>query len=227
MSILGEIKKVGKGFAAGHKALVKNPFSADAWEQNISGMHTGLDVSDKYRDGVVRPKETSKTPYGDMLGEINRQQQEYYTQQYRPVAQGLIADTKSTAIVDAATKEASVDNTSSINARRDRQKTRLGVTTGGAGAVLGDYNTKLNRTLQADGSINEARLQQDERNTALTNDLVGISRGIASDAMNGMTSASGNEAGRNSTNANIKAQNKAAQTQMAGSAAAMLLMMFM
>lgn len=171
------------------------------------------------------------TPYGNMLSRVTNEQREYYNESYRPVAQQLIKDTTSTAIVDAAVKEAGVDNTSAIAARRDRQKSRLGIVKGGVGAGLGDYKTTLNRTLQGDGSINNARLQQDERNTALTNDLVAVSRGIASDSMNGMQQAAGNEASRNSTNANIKAQNKQAQLQMGASLAGMgataLMMMFL
>jgi hypothetical protein len=167
----------------------------------------------------------SNTPYGDMVSKVTREQREYYNESYRPVAQQLIKDTESTAIVDAAVKEASVDNTAAISARRDRQKARLGIVKDGVGAGLGQYKTALNRTLQGDGSINNARLQQDERNTGLTNDLVAISRGISSDANKGMLDAAGNEAARNSTNANIAAQNAAAKKQQQAMALSLMLMM--
>lgn len=170
-------------------------------------------------------KKNSKTPYGDMLGEIMTEQQRYYDSAYRPVAQGLIKDTESTAIVDAATKQAGSTNVADIKARRDRQKARLGVSTTGSSAVLGDYQSSLAKTTQTDGAINEARLQQDERNSALVNDLVGISRGIASDSISGMQDATSAEANRNSTNANIKAQNTAARNSLLGSAASLALLL--
>lgn len=175
-------------------------------------------------DDAFGSKAKNKTPYADMLAEITQQQQDYYNSSYRPVAQGLIKDTQSTAIVDAAEKAVSVDNTAAINARRNRQKARLGVGETGVNTELGNYDATLNRSLQTDGSINDARIQQDERNTSLTNDLVGVSRGIATDALDGMKTASANESSRNAVNANAKAQNTAQRNQLLGSAASMALM---
>ncbi len=183
---------------------------------------TGVTTAGRTTLSVVPKK--SKTPYSDALANVTEQQQAYYNESYRPVAQGLIADTKSTAIVDAAVKEASVDNTAAINARRSRQKARLGVATAGTDKSLGAYSTSMSRTLQSDGAVNEARVQQGERNDALVDDLVGISRGISADALNGMQTATANESSRNSTNASIKAQNSAARTSMLGSAAGLALM---
>lgn len=181
-------------------------------------------VGRAYSSSVGAVVKRSNTPYGDMLARIADEQREYYDQQYRPVAQQLIKDTQSTEIVDAATKVASADNTAQVAARSNRQKLRLGIATDGAGAALGEYRARLSRTAQGDGGVNNARVVQDERNTALTNDLVGISRGIASDSMNGMQNSVSNEAARNSTNDAIKAQNQAQKNQLLGSAASLGLM---
>ena len=164
------------------------------------------------------------TSAADTLGRIQKQQQELYDTLYRPAAQKLIATTDSTDLVDAAKKNAGTDVFAVNKARGARQKARFGVTSTAAEESLGDYNAELGNTTTNVGNIDNAYVAQGERNDSVSNALVGISRGISADAINGATTAAQAENNRKMTNNNIAAQNKAANTQMAGSAAAMGLM---
>ena len=167
----------------------------------------------------------SSTPSAsDTLASIKDQQQALYDTLYRPAAQKLIASTNSTELVDAAKKSAGADVFAVNKARGARQKARYGVATTAAEETLGDYKAELGNTLTNVGNIDNAYVAQGERNDNVANALVGISRGISADAINGATSAAQAENNRKMTNNNIDAQNKAATTQLAGSAAAMGLM---
>lgn len=169
----------------------------------------------------------SKTPYADMLGRIQEEQQQFYDEAYRPLAREMIADVNSTAIVDAA--KAGVDGYSAERTaqRGARQRARLGVTGTPSEQALSEYQASLGATTTADGAINQARVQQKERNDALRSDLLNISRGIQTSAINSATNAASTEANRNAANENASAQNKAARNQAMGTMASMALMAVM
>lgn len=173
--------------------------------------------------GVLSPK--SKTPYGDMLGQIQEEQQQFYESAYQPLAADLIADVNSTAIVDAAKEATNAYSAERTAARGARQRARLGVTGTPAEQTLSGYKAQLGATVTSDAAINQARVQQQERNTALRNDLINISRGIQTSAINSATNAAQAEASRNIANEQASAQNKAARNQLYGSIAAMALML--
>ncbi len=217
------------GIFSAYKDFAKNPFSKKAFHRQAStnpflgDITTNNSKYDSHGDLIIDPG----TPAGDQLGQIQQQQQAMYNQVYRPAAQKLIKDVNSTALVDSAKATASVDNTEINYQRGVRQRARMGVTATAGQNSAADYNTKLGTTLTNDGNINRAHIVQKERNDALLGDLVNVSRGISTDAINSASSAAGSEGQRDANNANIAAQNKAQQNQTRGSIAAMAIMMMM
>lgn len=209
------------------KLLKKGDPGARATNKAL-GMEDELGEYDAYKmllgDGV---SSDSKTPYADMLGNIQREQRGFYDKSYRPLAQGLIADVNSTKLVDTAKASAAVDRTEMDKARAQRQRLRLGMNVSSSDQSLADYSTEMNRGLTNEGNINASRVKQEERNQGVREELINVSRGIATSAMNSAVNAANQEGSRNSANANIKAQNSAAKTQTMTSVAGMALMALM
>lgn len=166
----------------------------------------------------------SKTPYADMLGQIQEEQQKFYEEAYRPLGREMVADVNSTAIVDAAKAGTSSYSAERTAQRGARQRARLGITGTPSEQAMSEYQASLGATTTADGAINQARVQQKERNDALRTDLLNISRGIQTSAINSATNAATTEANRNATNANAAAQNKTARNAATGTLASLALM---
>jgi hypothetical protein len=214
---MGWLKKVlGKGgasFSAGAKLLGVDD---DINEYSMSKQLFG-----------APPKSDSKTPYADMLAGIQEEQRAMYESMYRPVAQGLIKDVNSTKLVDTAKASAAVDRTEADQARAQRQRLRLGMNVSSSDQALADYSVGLNRSLTNEGNINASRVAQEERNQGVRNELINVSRGIATSAMSSAVNAAQAEGSRNSANAQLAANNDAAKTQTMTSVASMALMALM
>ena len=211
--------RILKRYGRAHERFVKNP-NGRTFEDMT---RVALDPGDRF--GLTDPPDpNSKTPYADMLGKITESQQAYYDKEYRPIAQGLIKDTQSTAMVDAAKVAAGEDSTNVNAARQTRQLLRRGIGVSGSDGALAAYTAAESRAKTNDGNVNQSRIQQDARNTALTSDLVAVSRGIAQNALDGMATSSSAESNRNATNANISTQNKVARNQTGATAASLALM---
>lgn len=172
-------------------------------------------------------KKKSDTPYGDMLLGITEEQQQLYDQVYRPLNKKLIDGVNSTAIVDQAKQEAGAVDAGKYLSRMQRQQLRYGLSATPSESAAIDYQQQLGASLTADGNINNARVKQQERNDQLRNELIGVSRGIATQAMDSATNAANAEGNRNSTNASIRAQNNAAEKNTYGTIGSMALMALM
>ena len=220
------IKKAVKGLTKAHKSAAQGKYKQSLIEFHNAqpGRGSKYDLMGKY--GGVEA-DGSKTQYGDMLVEVTRQQQQFYDEVYRPLNQRLIKDVNSTEIVDQAKADNAAIDVGKYNARAMRQQLRLGLAATPEQQKEVDYQQKLGASLTADGNINTARVQQVERNEQLRNELVSVSRGIATQAMDGITTAAGNEGNRNATNANIRAQNTAAEKQTYATVGSMALMVLM
>lgn len=178
------------------------------------------------RMGLSGPA-VSNTPYADMLGNIQSEQQDLYDAVYRPVAQQFITGVNSTALIDSAKESAGVDRVAANTARGARQVARLGVTATPAQSLNADYAARLGATVTNDGNINKARADQQTRNDAVRTEVINIGRGIAKDSTNSAISAAASETSRNNTNSSIDAQNTAARNQTFGTLAGMAIMMMM
>jgi hypothetical protein len=193
----------------------------------VGSAYPALNIRSGINSAVKAPSKKSKTPYGDMLLDITNQQQQLYDQLYRPLNQRLIQDVNSTAIVDQAKQEASAVDSGKYIARSQRQQLRYGLNATPQEQEAINYQQQLGGALTSDGNINNARVKQQERNEQLRSELVNISRGISAQAMDSATNAAGAESTRKSTNANIQAQNTAAEKGVYGAIGSMALMALM
>lgn len=163
------------------------------------------------------------TKYGDMLGQIQQQEQQFYTDAYRPLARKLVDSVNSTELVDTAKRTTGTYSAERTAARGARQLARMGIQASARDSDMNAYNARLGNVALTDGTINQSRVDQQQRNDALRTDLVNISRGIASSATDSAINAAQAEGNRNNANANISAQNKAARNNTTGQLAGMAL----
>lgn len=173
---------------------------------------------------IFNPTTGKVNPNGSpsqILGDLAANQQQYYTDTFRPLNREMIGDVYSNRLVDLA-KENADKNYKEGQARAERQRARYGFT-----------QTNLDRAhdaaadtkgLNYDALVNTARTEQYERNVGLRNELINMSRGIARSAMDGLGDAASMEAGRQANNRNISAQNKAQRNQTIGTAISTILM---
>ncbi|MGH1374439.1 MAG: hypothetical protein ACRBBW_20550 [Cellvibrionaceae bacterium] len=160
------------------------------------------------------------------LANVADQKQQYYDSVFRPLNRQLIGDVNSTALVDTAKDNADRRFTDTV-ARNKRQRSRLGVVDTALDQKRNDYATSLSQGVNFDTQVNDARVEQYERNVGLRNEMVNVGRGISDQATDGLSTAAALQTQRENNNANIKAQNKAAQNQTNGQIAGMAMMAMM
>lgn len=146
-----------------------------------------------------------------------------YQELYRPLNQELLRDVDSTRIVDAAKEQATL-----TAARREGQNTRNLARYGVSADPLAQKELQrvgtLNNAKFYDDAVNQARVDQYERNQTLRGELINIGRGMARSGQNGLADAANNQVARDNANASAKAQNAAARDQFYGQVAGTALM---
>lgn len=158
-----------------------------------------------------------------MLSDVAKSEQQNYNDTYRPLNESMVADVNSTKLVDIA-KTKTAPAYAAAEARTQRNGLRYG---GGATALdkaVQVEDSNISRTTTADHAVNTARFDQYERNTGLRNELINTSRGISSQATDGLGIAAQLQSSRQNANDQAKAQNSAGKTQLLGSLAGMALM---
>lgn len=159
------------------------------------------------------------------LAAVSRQQQEQYRALYVPVEDAAIASLRDTSIIDDAAKR--VADTSSIGQakqRAAREAARYGFRRTAAQNAVADNDLALNKATGDAGIMNEARLNQFDRNTGFRNELINIGRGLSSEAMNGLGTSAEMQTNRENANRTASAAASAQNTQMLASAAALAIM---
>jgi hypothetical protein len=146
-----------------------------------------------------------------------------YRQTYAPRERALIGTLNDNSLIDEARQNTNqtFDRNSEAGARNLR---RYGMSVTPEQRAQLDKNTQSERTLNYDASLNDARLEQNERNTSLRNAMINVGRGIESDGATSLSEAAQRQASRDSSYKVAKAQASAQQTQMMvglGSAALM------
>lgn len=157
------------------------------------------------------------------LRQIYNQQEREYQEVYRPINRELIASTDSTAIVDAAKRHAGLGFGAMGEARTQRHLSRYGLEATPLAAQEATYTNNNAGRLNYIDSVNNAYLQQYERNTGVRDEMINVGRGVADSAQQNLTSAAASQTAVKNQNAAIAAQNSAARTQTLGAVAALAL----
>lgn len=153
---------------------------------------------------------------------LAKQEDKHYQDTFRPLNQELIADTNSTAMVDSAKQNATGQYKDGLR-RNERQRSRYGYNETALDKQHQQDTAAGAEGLTYDTLVNSARVDQYERNVGLRGDLMNLSRGIATSATEGMSTAANLQANREMNNDNIAAQNKASKYSFMGQAGGMML----
>lgn len=159
----------------------------------------------------------NQTPDNILAGITNREQQRF-TQLYRPLQQDLISSLNDRSIVDGARATAAGAGEAG-EARTLRNLRRYGLQQSPVEAQQAQRMAQIGQSLDFDSTINDARIEQKERNDGLRRQLIDVGRGVSDTANSGLGQAAGLQAQRDANNAANKAAGKAQTTQMLASAA--------
>lgn len=158
--------------------------------------------------------------------QIFKEQNQNYRQMYVPLENELIRGLDSTAVIDRARKDIR-GGFQDQEERLLRDARRFG---GGDFTALQKQEHSRNRGLRlAENRIdtmNNAYLNQYERNTGLRNQLINIGRGMEAQAGSSMASADSARTQRKNAGDQAKAQEKSQQIGMAASLGALAIAFF-
>lgn len=156
------------------------------------------------------------------LASISDREMERFQFFYRPVQQDVIRSLQDTSIVDDARRDLS-SAFEGRQARTEREMRRFGLTADPATRAYMDQNAAMDRSLHTDSTMNEARLEQKERNDGLRRSLIDIGRGYSDISQSGLADAASNQAQRDAANRQAKAAGKAQNYQLAATALAAMM----
>ncbi len=152
------------------------------------------------------------------LNQVYSAQKAEYDKVYRPINQEMIASADSTEMVDSAKANAN-SGFDGAKARESRMAGRYGISYNPIQQKEINHRNSAAKSLNYDDVVNRSRLSQYDRNTQVMNDMISVGRGIDNSANQQLIQAANLQTQRENNNANISAQNDAAQTQMMGSLA--------
>ncbi len=179
MGFFSEIKKVVKGVGKAPLDFAANPkdgFSADGLEKHASGMLHGIDVSDKYKNGVLRPPEESSTDptksgsASDRMGQLIRAEWDDYVTRFQPYDQRVISMATGDEDNLAAVGRARAGVAGSFDVAQgtlQRNKERLGLSDAADEIAVQNRNTTTARTSSELNAINGTRIHAQDRDLSL------------------------------------------------------------
>lgn len=152
------------------------------------------------------------------LAEIAERDQARYRQMYVPVEDDAIASLNDRSIINRAQANAE-RGFDRAPGRILRDLSRYGVRLGKEDIEAGKVGFEMERALGTADVVNNARLDQFDRNRTLRNELINVGRGFSSDANGMLTEAAGLKTNRDNNNRAAAAQRKASYISTAGSLA--------
>lgn len=154
---------------------------------------------------------------------LSRAQRQYYQKAYVPEEQGLIETLDDDTIINDAQSSANENFDRNAGAGQ-RNLRRYGVNAAPAQRAALDDQRGLRKQLNYDGSVNDARLEQSERNTTLRNSLINVGRDINAAGTQSLSEQAAGEANRKNAYQQAKAQQSAQRSQQTGSLVGMAAM---
>lgn len=163
----------------------------------------------------------------EVLARITERDIQRYQEDYVPVEDRAIDSLRDMSIIDDA--KARVGQTSTLataKQRSARELSRYGLRQTRSEQASQKANLRIGQAAGDADTMNNARLNQFDRNLGFRNELINIGRGVSEQANSGLASASEMQTNRNNANDAARAAQKAQNYQMAGAVAAAALMFF-
>ena len=148
---------------------------------------------------------------------VTRDQWNHYLKQFGPLEEQLVSEINDNSLVTGAARDSAKQNAVAEQSF-NRDMSRFGVNTTGVQAKQMARMRSLGDAANNTFAINNARLEQRDRNIALGGDLMQIGRGVAGQGISGLGDVAGMAAQRNAANAQAKAQASAQRNSAIGGA---------
>ncbi|QIB67171.1 hypothetical protein [Kineobactrum salinum] len=160
------------------------------------------------------------------LASVSRRQRENYEEDYIPVEDRALASLRDMSIINDAKERVGKDNSVGIGkARSSREAARYGFRQTKAEKETQNVGMALNKAAGSADNVNNARLNQFDRNVGFRNEMINIGRGVMSAGNEGMAEAANLKSNRDNANRQAAAGAKAQNTQMLASMAMMAAVM--
>lgn len=157
---------------------------------------------------------------GNTLAKMAERDQQRHRQDYEPVEERLINSLRDTSVVDSASDRVADNSGADILRglqRNSRDAKRLGFRRTASDNVSSLYDMQRGQAKDNAGTMNNARLNQFDRNRDLRNKLINVGRGVADQGMDGLGAAADNEAARDTAYDRAKTDASNANTQAGAS----------
>ena len=159
------------------------------------------------------------------LADITKRGTARYQRDYAPVEDRAIDSLDDTSIItDAKARVADGSSIGRAQARAGRDASRYGFRQTEAQARQAQNELARGKATGDASIMNNARLNQFDRNRGFRNELINVGRGLATQAQDGLGDAATMQANRENRNRSAKAAADAQQTQMIGTFAALAIM---
>lgn len=188
-------------------------------------VQNGQDVQERYGLSQQQVTVDPKKP-DEAAAQVTTQKQDFYKQFYEPLlAENSTTRLQDTSLVDAARENANY-GFEQAQARTQREQRRYNMVGGRPGAVQAgqDQQMGLARSLNYDNSVNSARVELQDRNTAFRDEMINVYNGIDRSAQGGLNSAVANQKARDAANEQAKAAQKGSMYSTIGTAASIAAM---
>jgi hypothetical protein len=152
---------------------------------------------------------------GDTLANISRDELKNYIDKYGDMEKNMLGDTDSTAMIGKA-KESQVLGQQVSQGMQQRTMGRYGASMSPAQQAAQQRMSSLGNASSFSGAVNNAAVDQRDRNFGLKSQLMGIGKEQLSVAMSGLGNAAGMEASREAEYQRAKAAAHASNMQMMG-----------
>ncbi len=177
----------------------------------------------KTSTAVASAKPTAAAPQvedgpsaSDTLASISRDELKNYLEKYGKTEEELLADTNSTALIDGA-RESQVLGQQVSKGMQQRTMSRYGANMTPAQQAAQQRMSSLGNASSYAGAVNNATIDQRDRNFGLKASLMGMGKEQLSVAMDGLGNAAGMEASREAAYQRDKAAAHASNMSMIGS----------
>lgn len=161
----------------------------------------------------------------ETLASIIERDEARYQQDYIPVENEAIATLDDMSIIeDAGKRVADKSGIDRAMGRAGRESKRYGFNITNAQSQDASANLNINRSASDANTMNNARLNQFDRNRGFRNELINIGRGVSEQGREGLTSAAQMKNARDQRNDAASSSAKAQRWGLAGSAAALAIL---
>jgi hypothetical protein len=150
-----------------------------------------------------------------LLAQLSEREQQRYNTDYAPVEDRAIASLNDTSMIRDARANADA-GFRMAPARMQREMGRYGMQQSAVDRQESDMGFSMGRSLTKANNVNNARLDQFDRNKGMRSELINFGRGVAGDVYSGLGDATALKESRDAANRQASANNKAQRWQIAG-----------